>query len=708
MAKELNNASSPLSPVGAKLFGADASGNAGFFDRHEAASASTQRYADLESLGGRVVTREHMQCPFESLGAETIGDPKLDGTYTGGLNTMFAGSLGTPICTQEAGSRSGAKAQGVKWNTNAAETESIYVYQNARTPGEWVRMSLWAKRVTGDSGDISPFFYCASGTAGAINQRGGDAIEDVAYKKHVFVGRIPGTKLEFGVRTNATYAALPAGIGSDKVVVDDVSVRVVPFSSLIDIANYSKSVGKWFSKVTLAKYAYGGLVIFANDANPENYVILYHDGTNLVFKKVIAGVWADAASEATKANFLVSVNSAVTYVDGAEISVIREYGTNNFSVYYNGVWISTEEIADSELITNTFHGSFSTHEDSQVVFSYCPADVALNVVYLGGSITNGGSATAQWFGWQWLVRAALDLRYRFVSLIHHNAALGGTDSTVTLSRLVDDVLSKKPAVVFVDQAVNDADLATDMEGWPYVGEAIIRRIRTAYPRSKCVVLDFMRPIGSDGTPSANTEAIRTAWSAIAARYKCEHYSMKDALLGLLGNDATIAEIDAYFASAGNVHPNNAGHALIATSVSQFDILKSDSFTNISDYDWISSGASKYAKAPKVVPASALLDSTDSSGTWTNNGDGSVTSSTVGSELAFTGKFSVVGLDVDLQASAWPTGLQYSLDGAAYVNITPTNTNVPKCEFLELPGYDAHTIKIKLASGSASINALFAI
>ena len=31
MGKELNNASSPLSPVGAKLFGADASGNPGWF-----------------------------------------------------------------------------------------------------------------------------------------------------------------------------------------------------------------------------------------------------------------------------------------------------------------------------------------------------------------------------------------------------------------------------------------------------------------------------------------------------------------------------------------------------------------------------------------------------------------------------------------------------------------------------------------------------
>ncbi len=79
----------------------------------------------------------------------------------------------------------------------------------------------------------------------------------------------------------------------------------------------------------------------------------------------------------------------------------------------------------------------------------------LNIVYLGGSITQGAQATAGYKSWVGRTSAMFEAAFPDKTVHNINAGIGGTGSDYGLFRLYDDVISKNPDLVFVEFAVND-------------------------------------------------------------------------------------------------------------------------------------------------------------------------------------------------------------------------------------------------------------
>ncbi len=90
----------------------------------------------------------------------------------------------------------------------------------------------------------------------------------------------------------------------------------------------------------------------------------------------------------------------------------------------------------------------------------------VNIVYLGGSITQGAGVTDKSQCWVSRIGEYFKGKYPEKTINNYNAGLGGTGSDMGIMRLERDVLSKNPDYVFIEFAVNDigkAEAARHME-----------------------------------------------------------------------------------------------------------------------------------------------------------------------------------------------------------------------------------------------------
>ena len=115
--------------------------------------------------------------------------------------------------------------------------------------------------------------------------------------------------------------------GTSTNYVDDVSVKELTLPSLFSnvseaTTNKIVSVG-----ITLTVGTQAGIVLnLDNNTSPQNFVIAYHDGTNVHLEKDVGGTYTSL------------INTAATYVAGATLKVLK-VGTS-YTVVYNNVSLS--------------------------------------------------------------------------------------------------------------------------------------------------------------------------------------------------------------------------------------------------------------------------------------------------------------------------------------------------------------------------------
>jgi len=143
---------------------------------------------------------------------------------------------------------------------------------------------------------------------------------------------------------------------------------------------------------------------------------------------------------------------------------------------------------------------------------------AVKIGYLGGSITAQN-------GWRPKTLAHFQKTWPQAKFSEINAAIGGTGSDLGVFRLKQDVLDRKPDLVFVEFAVNDggaepARIIRCMEG-------IVRQIRRADPRTDVcfvyTVTEALVPALLEG---------RFQRSAAAMETVADHYGVPTVHLGL--------------------------------------------------------------------------------------------------------------------------------------------------------------------------------
>lgn len=632
-----------------------------------------------------------------SLGDELLADPGVETQWTGQLNDSWHND-GSVTVVKSASAHTGSYAQQVQLSNPPGSSADLWTGATT-TVGNWYRAGFWAKRTTGSAEDVFAWLNAPGGDVSYWNL----PITGDNYTQYVYTAQASATELHLGVTNGLSTSS------SDTVVIDDASIRQVPFASMVSLQDGKNSSGKAVAYLTIQAGTQAGIVFCADSAaDPQNYLLVYHDGSRINFFKVISGSYTSLPSGDDIPYYNVSTNHAVEYVPGAPLLVQRVSGTNDFIVSYNGHYVWTQTVTDPAIISNTIHGAFSSYEGNQVNLTYSSAKITKNVVFFGGSITNGAGASEQKYGWQYLLRDHLDFVYSGIIWSYVNASAGGTDSFYSLMRLQADVLAHAPDIVLVDEAVNDGELDPSNPEWPYVGEAIVRGIRTAFPEAKIIVTNFIRPVGSDAFPDANTEKLRTAWNLIAGYYKCDLYRLDTALLGILPANPTSAQIDAYFIGPSDVHPNDAGHQLIFTGLSSLiSPLSANAWTgNLADYPRLGLYTEYYEATPVTIQGAELLTRHLTTGSWDQTATGAITTAFPGSTITYTGPMVMAGLDVALQNGYWPVGLQYSLDGGAWTSVIPQNGFVSNSEILFTSGpMTVHTLLIKLNSGTVSINRL---
>lgn len=327
------------------------------------------------------------------------------------------------------------------------------------------------------------------------------------------------------------------------------------------------------------------------------------------------------------------------------------------------------------------------------------------MVNIGGSVTNGTAASVKELtSWRallrnYLISAAAFKSYAFTNF---NAGVGGTTSWYGLVRLQTDALAYSPALIVVEFAVNDSaddTLGDRVNGFAPAGETLLRRVRTAYPNAMIVVLVMTWPDGYSYIDQARRDA-RDKWIALATQYNCLLVRWDTWLEGVMGAGYDDADVEAYLSAVGNVHPNDAGHAAAYDAIA--DVLSA-----INTNQQSSLPARYYAEAEDYEQTPIVRNGNDSdseTGTWAGTAPAR-TSSTSNSTISWTGTFCSFGWDSNYGAGAGTVA--WSLDGGAYTNVDLSAQGVANRDVWNFTR-GAHTVTLKVVSGTVTINRFLAI
>ena len=214
----------------------------------------------------------------------------------------------------------------------------------------------------------------------------------------------------------------------------------------------------------------------------------------------------------------------------------------------------------------------------QEVFSRMGQGENVTVAYLGGSITEGymvnstqnyANKTTNW----------LKKVFENNNIKHVNAGLSGTSSTIGLLRVQQDVLDKKPDLVFVEFAVNDANDAISKMMY----ESLISRIINS-ETAPAVVLIF--------TVLENGYTCEEHMSRIGEAYRLPMISVNAALAPEL--ESKNIEWSDY--GQDEAHPTKQGHIWISEFIQYLfaDIITKNALDEEMDYTACKSFGAPYA------------------------------------------------------------------------------------------------------------------
>jgi len=172
----------------------------------------------------------------------------------------------------------------------------------------------------------------------------------------------------------------------------------------------------------------------------------------------------------------------------------------------------------------------------------------VNIVFLGGSITEGAHSSEKKYSYFGIVSEWLKEQFPEQNVNCHNAGIGGTGSNFGMVRMDKDVLCHKPDMLFVEFAVNDAG----MDRRAYM-ESIIR---------KTFALDEVPYIVFLYTANKQYTTVTSYHEQVAAYYGIPEIDLQTALkVTLDGKDPV--ELGMF---KDNVHPLDGGFRIYSDTI----------------------------------------------------------------------------------------------------------------------------------------------
>lgn len=190
---------------------------------------------------------------------------------------------------------------------------------------------------------------------------------------------------------------------------------------------------------------------------------------------------------------------------------------------------------------------------------------SVTIGVIGGSITQGSSATDHNNCYAELFRKYWTDKFPESEINFVNAGIGGTNSYLGVHRVDSQLLSAKPDAVIVEFSVNDTDKLMNK----YSYDSLVRKILNS-ESSPAVMLLFTTQ--EDGTSLQETH------KEIGAAYDLPMLSYREVVYP----EVAAGTLDWKDISPDNIHPNDEGHKLIGQLVSRYLDSVYDNIDNIDD------------------------------------------------------------------------------------------------------------------------------
>jgi hypothetical protein len=301
----------------------------------EATGPSSESCPVLTWTGSTYAVSSNKAGDTPTLGSELVTNGTFEGSFSGGLAANWTQQgAGTP--TQETTIiHAGSNSQKM-----AVTAANMGIYQTkTTTTGTWYSLSAW---LYSDGANINRLILRnsndpASGTALII--------KDVTAASWT---NLVGTAQAISSLTNVI--ARSANAATYNIYFDDISLKALTLSSLFATVPTTTSDNLQAEvEVTLTAGTQAGIVVNLDSAaTPANFVIAYHDGTNVHLDKVVGGTYTSL------------INTAVAYSAGAKVKITKN-GTT-YKLFYNGTQRGTNQtISDAGIVSNTIHGLFTTY-----------------------------------------------------------------------------------------------------------------------------------------------------------------------------------------------------------------------------------------------------------------------------------------------------------------------------------------------------------
>ncbi len=265
-----------------------------------------------------------------------------------------------------------------------------------------------------------------------------------------------------------------------------------------------------------------------------------------------------------------STENGIYYAVDYFLSLITGVESKNLEIKGEKI-MSISEHAGVVYAADKFYNEDGTLKDSS-------AKLDLNIVYFGGSLTEGGTA--------WRDMTAKYFEDRFGGKVTAvNSGLGGTGTNTGAARFMTDVAVYEPDIVFIDFTLNDGGVLSTTDATAYVGqqvylESIVRQASQLDKVPVIIVLHTPQPVVAE-----DEKAIKLVNGGIVKDRVLAHYGIAE---GIVIYDQFVKEYEAdkaagktngtffeWLGSSGhyrnqgdgyNVHPNQSGYAVYGNAL----------------------------------------------------------------------------------------------------------------------------------------------
>ncbi len=375
-------------------------------------------------------------------------------------------------------------------------------------------------------------------------------------------------------------------------------------------------------------------------------------------------------------------------IDTYDLVHLRQYLTTSHTPSVSGDWDNYQENVSPQTLQVYKDGLYRVGNTERIrnKISRAQNGEQVNIAYIGGSITAGGSSSTP-------DNCFANLSYEYFSetfgtggnVNYINAGMAGTSSVVGNLRADSDILSKNPDIIFIEFAVNDQGGDRFKKSF----ESLVRKCLSQENEPAVVIITLCQQSGGSNQD----------WMAqVAEAYDLPLISGKNAVMNAI-SAGTMTWAD--YGSGDTIHPGNGGHKLIADCIGYYyrQALRSE---NVSDAYTLPSGdvfGSEYSTA-RIITVDEMKDL--SKGSWTS-GTNNPSYSANGFTFSKNGneplKFTVEGKGIML---LFQSNSNASM-GTANVTVNGTTTPVNSNLQYTWGGLDGDTAYYQPQSGTLDVS-----